>query len=239
MNCKSFTVTSNGGFFDYPLPPESPFRARISLRGVDALTEIGKTAASEKFVTCTQVHGARVIAAAEAPSWPLRERADGIFILQGDPVSGLRFGDCAPVIVLCTEPQAWVLLLHSGFRGTLLDIVASGFDFARSRACSFDEGSLDAWVGPCISGACYTRRLDDPTTAEAVKRFSPDAVKTSGELVHFDLKLQIARQLAAQGVPEGRIRLERQCTCCRTDLFCSHRRSTPGNDPRMLLTVRS
>ena len=52
MVCKRFTVESDNGFYDYPLPPESPFAARITLRGVDALTEIERIAAKEPFVTC-------------------------------------------------------------------------------------------------------------------------------------------------------------------------------------------
>ena len=239
MNCCSFTITPDRGFYDYPLPPESPFAARISLRGIDARAEIERLAEEAPFVTCSQVHGARVIEAETAPSWPLREPADGLLVSPGGPVIGLRYGDCAPVIVLALGDDPWLLLLHSGFKGTLANIVASGMAAAREKHGPTAPRDLYAWVGPCISGTCYTRRMDDPSTIEAMKRFSPEAITPGKEFAHIDLKRQIALQLAECGVPEKRIWLESQCTCCRTDLFCSHRRSTPDDDPRMLLTVRS
>ena len=239
MDSKSFTVESDNGFYDYPLPTESPFAARITLRGVDALTEIERIAAKEPFVTCAQVHGTRVLAAENAPRWPMREKADGLLIKPGEPTIGLRFGDCAPVIVLSLGKEPWLLLLHSGFRGTLANIVASGMKAARDKFGPLDRNNFYAWVGPCISGSCYTRRMDDPSTVAALETFSPDAVRAGEKYAHVDLKRQIARQLVDCGVPEDRIWLETQCTCCRTDLFYSHRRSTPDNDPRMLLTVRS
>ncbi len=239
MPFKSFTITSNGGFYDYPLPPENPFRARITLRGVDAETEIGKAASEGPLVACAQVHGARVIAAREAPAWPERESADGVFVRPGDPAAAMRFADCAPVLILRAGPRPWLLLLHSGFKGTVANIVSAGLAFARSRAGGFDPGVLLAWVGPCVSGDCYARRRDDPSTAAALSVFAPEAARETGDFVLFDLKLQIARQLAAEGVPEERISLETQCTYRCADLFYSHRRSVPGNDPRMLLMVRS
>ena len=239
LSYKSFTIELKKGFFDYPLPPDCPFAARISLRGVDALAEIERVAADEPFVTCAQVHGAHVIAAENAPRWPDREKADGLLVSPCGPTIGLRYGDCAPVIVLSLGENPWLLLLHSGFRGTLANIVASGMAVAREKFGPAEPRSLNAWVGPCISGSCYTRRMDDPSTVQAREMFSPDAVTSGEEFAHIDLKKQIAHQLADCGVPEDHIWLETQCTCCRTDLFYSHRRSTPESDPRMLLTVRS
>ena len=239
MKCKSFTIESDNGFYDYPLPPDSLFSARLSLRGVDALAEIERIAAAEPFVTCSQVHGPHVIVAESAPGWPERERADGLLVAPGGPTIGLRYGDCAPVLVLSLGEKTWLLLLHSGFRGTLENIVASGIAAAREKYSTVDPSELYAWVGPCISGSCYTRRMDDPSTVLALETFSPDAIKTGEAFAYIDLKCQIAHQLADSGVPEEHIWLETQCTCCRTDLFCSHRRSTPDDDPRMLLTVRS
>ena len=238
MDCNSFTIRSDNGFFDFPLPGESPFSVRLSLRGVDAVAEMERIAAEEPFASLSQVHGARVIAAEEAPLWPQREKADGFLVRRGSPVVGLRYGDCAPVVILSLSGDPWLLALHSGFKGTLQNIVAAGISFAESRCGRLDAEKLFAWVGPCISGACYTRRMDDPSTAEALRLFAADAVTPGGEFAHIDLKRQIARQLADCGVPCERIFVETQCTCCQADLFYSHRRSVPGNDPRMLLTVR-
>ncbi|MDY4032900.1 MAG: polyphenol oxidase family protein [Pyramidobacter sp.] len=237
--CKTFTIASHRGFYDYPLPPRAPFHVRISLKGVSAQEEIERLAARGPFVLPSQVHGTRVLSADRALRYPEKDRADGLLIAPGDATCGLRFGDCAPVLILSLGAEPWILALHSGFRGTLKNICASGMDLARQRFGAAALQNLYAWVGPCISGACYSRRMDDPSTAEALKVFAPEAVRVSDEFALLDLKRQIAGQLQEQGVPAERIFLESQCTCCRTDLFYSHRRSARENDPRMLLTIQT
>lgn len=237
--CKSFTIASHRGFYDYPLPPRAPFHVRISLKGVSAQDEIERLAACAPFVLLSQVHGTRVLSADRALRYPEKDQADGLLIAPGDAACGLRFGDCAPVLILSLGMKPWILALHSGFRGTLKNICASGMALAREKFGSAAPQDLYAWVGPCISGACYSRRMDDPSTAEALKIFDPEAVRVSAEYALIDLKKQIASQLREQGVPAERIFLESQCTCCQTDLFYSHRRSTRKNDPRMLLTIQT
>ncbi len=239
MNCKSFTIDSRGGFYDYPLPPEAPFQVRISLRGVSALSEIERISAAEPLVLPSQVHGVNVVRASRASLYPERTEADGLLIFPGDPVCGLRFADCAPVLILSLSKRPWLLALHSGFRGTLRNITAAGMSLARRECGDINPSEIFAWVGPCISGKCYDRRVDDPSTAAALKVFSPDAVCAAGEYANISLKRQIAHQLADEGIREDRIFLESQCTHCRDDLFYSHRSRTRDDDPRMLLTVRS
>lgn len=239
MNCKFFTIDSRDGFYDYPLPPEAPFQVRISLRGVSALSEIERISASEPFVLPSQVHGVNVVRASRATTYPERSQADGLLIFPSDPVCGLRFADCAPVLVLSLSKRPWLFALHSGFRGTLGNITAAGMALARRECGEIDPSEMFAWVGPCISGKCYDRRVDDPSTAAALKTFVPDAVRAAGEYANISLKRQIAHQLADEGINEDHIFLESQCTHCRNDLFYSHRGRTGDDNPRMLLTVRS
>ena len=240
MNCNSFAVASGGGYYFYPLPGGSPFKVRLTLKGVAAPQEISRLGGSERaFVLLRQVHGTKVVPAAEALHYPEREEADGLLITPGSPLCGLQFGDCVPVLILSASREPWMLALHSGFRGTLKNIVASGMDAVRKEGMAADGEKLHAWVGPCISGSCYSRSMSDPTAEEALRSFSADAVRREGGVLYLDLKRQIARQLAAEGIPERNIWLESQCTCCRSDLFYSHRKSRGGEDPRMLLTICS
>lgn len=209
------------------------------MKGVSAQDEIERLAAHGSFVLPDQVHGTRVLAAAQALRYPEKDQADGLLISPGDAACGLRYGDCAPVVILSLGDAPWILALHSGFKGTLKNICASGMALAREKFDGAVPQNLYAWVGPCISGTCYSRRMNDPSTAEALKVFAPDAVRVSADCVLLDLKRQIASQLREQSVPEEHIFLESQCTCCQTDLFHSHRRAVRGNDPRMLLTIQT
>ncbi len=238
MNCNSFTITSQNGFYEFPLPQDLPFSASISLKGISAQDEIEILAAQGSLILPSQVHGVKVVRASKTLLYPEREEADGLLVFLGDPVCALRFADCAPVMILSQSPRPWALILHSGFRGTLGNIVAEGMAFARRECGEISPSEIFAWVGPCISGKCYTRQMDDPSTAEALKIFSPDAVRISGPVAFISLKRQIACQLAAEGIPENQIFLETQCTHCATELFYSHRASK-GDGARMLFVLRT
>ncbi len=238
MNCNSFTITSRNGFYNFPLSEELPFSASISLKGISAQDEIQKLAAQGPLVLPSQVHRIKVVRASKTSLYPQREEADGLLIFPGDPVCALRFADCAPVLILSHAPHPWVLILHSGFHGTLGNIVAQGMALARRECGKILPSEIFAWVGPCISGKCYARQMDDPSTAEALKKFDPDAVHISGSVAYISLKRQIACQLAVEGIPENQIFLESQCTHCETGLFYSHRASK-GDGARMLFVLRT
>ncbi len=238
MNCNSFTIISRNGFYDFPLPGGLPFSANISLRGISAQDEIQKLAAQGPLVLPSQVHGIKVVRASTTSLYPQREAADGLLIFPGDPVCALRFADCAPVMILSRAPRPWALILHSGFRGTLGNIVAEGMALARRECGKISPSEIFAWVGPCICGECYTRRMDDPSTAEALRNFSPHAVRVTDSVAYISLKRQIAYQLSKEGIPENQIFLETQCTHCATELFYSHRASE-GDGARMLFVLRT
>lgn len=236
-NSKFTVVREEDGWYTYPLPEKSPFSARISLRGLDADAEIKKLAAQAPLIVPSQVHGTEVLYAAETEVYPARPAADGVLFAPGDSAGTLRFGDCAPVLICCIGDTPWLLALHSGFRGTLGNISSHGIAVARERFGH--NGKLYAFVGPCISGKCYDRNLDDPSSLEAERLFTPGSVRRGKKSVFIDLKAQIVSQLVSAGVSPVDIFVETQCTCCDTTIFCSHRRSLPGDDPRMLLVVRS
>ncbi len=238
MNCNSFTITSQNGFYEFSLPQDLPFSASISLKGISDQDEIQKLAAQGPLVLPSQVHDKKVVRAAKTSDYPQREEADGLLVFPGDPVCALRFADCAPVMILSRAPRPWALILHSGFRGTLENIVAEGMSLARRECGEISPSEIFAWAGPCISGKCYTRRMDDPSTAEALKKFSRHAVRVSDSVAYISLKRQIACQLMAEGIPENQIFLETQCTHCATELFYSHRASK-GDGARMLFVLRT
>ncbi|MGI6076092.1 MAG: polyphenol oxidase family protein [Pyramidobacter sp.] len=242
MSFNAFTVVSQSGFYDYPQPEGSPFSLRLTLKGVSADEQIVRMADEGPLTLLAQVHGTRVLSASQAARFPQKDQADGLLIRPGDGTCGLRFADCAPVVILSLSERPWLLALHSGFRGTLGNITASAMKFVASRNGAPDPDGLYAWVGPCVCGKCYSRRRDDPTTSEALGRFVPEACAKQKEFVLFDLKRQIAQQLLDVGVPRQRIFLESQCTYEQEELFYSHRRwaeEKKGKDRRMLLTIKT
>jgi YfiH family protein len=242
MHFNSFTITSENGYFHYPLPDKAPFTACLTLKGVDADEKIAHLALDGPLVILSQVHGTKVISAESARRYPEKDQADGVLISPGSVLCGLRYADCAPVLILSLSEHPWIMALHSGFRGTLNNIVASGMRTAR-KSCGVPKAdTLYAWAGPCICRRCYSRKTDDPLTSEALGKFVPEAVMRENGLVYFDLKRQIGEQLLSEGVPAEHIYIESQCTCEQHELFYSHRwwsHSEKGRDMRMLLTVKT
>lgn len=242
MLFNSFTVTSENGCYFYPLPDKAPFIAALTLKGVDADEEIARHASEGPFVLLSQVHGTKIVCAENARRYPETDQADGLLITQDSVQCGLRYADCAPVLILSLSDPPLILALHSGFRGTLNNIVAAAMKFAQEKCGNFSQENLYAWVGPCICRRCYSRKTDDPITSEALEKFLPEAAVRGNGLVYFDLKRQIAEQLFDEGVPADHIYIESQCTYEQHSIFHSHRRwclSKKGRDMRMLLTVKT
>ena len=178
-----------------------------------------------KLVAPRQVHGTRIIPSAEQYSLPLREDADGVFIRGESKCFGsLRFADCMPVVIAGAEPEPWLLLLHSGFAGTVKNIAARGLDYVRSELGEINADSAWAWTGPGICGKCYSRRrYGDESTSRAVKIFSSENYRAEDDLVCFDIRGQIAGQLSECGLKNERIFSYDKCTFCGNEPLYSYR----------------
>lgn len=164
-----------------------------------------------------QVHGAAVVPSLAENALPNQPDADGILLTRGMEGS-LRVADCAPVLVLPSEDwarenQPWALLLHSGYKGTVLNIVRAGLE-AAERLGRGAAASASAWVGPCISGDNYPRMMEE-WTKRGLDTFAPENVREADGRFFFDIAGQIRRQLLDCGLDGARIHL------CRLDTVTS------------------
>ena len=156
-----------------------------------------------------QVHGVTVLDSTEEnaivhDAKPPLVEADGILLDSSRVEGSLRFADCAPVVVASTTGRSWVLMLHSGYKGTVQNIVKAGLDKVRSRYGTDSVASACAWVGPCIGGASYPRDREEWTErGQAV--FHEKNVRETHEKVFFDIAGEIGEQLSGCGVAPGRI----------------------------------
>lgn len=164
-----------------------------------------------------QVHGARVVEAAEEPP----PEADGAWRSGSGPAACVRTADCVPILLADREGRR-VAALHAGWRGTAAGIAREGVA-ALTRAGA-RPAALVAALGPAIGRCCYAVGGD---VAEAVARGSgagvADVAESSGEGIRLDLLEANRLQLLAAGVPEGSIAAAPWCTRCRGDLFFSFR----------------
>jgi len=182
-----------------------------------------------------QVHGRTVIKAAEASCLPVRPEADGLLMCKADIAGSLQFADCVPVILYGRVPHTWLALGHSGFVGTVKNVVSA---MLSSVLETCGPGALEgavAWVGPGICRECYGREMEDPSTRWGRKVFPGEYVILKREKVYFDLPGMIEHQLLDFGIPENAVFRIPYCTRCRNDIFYSYR---AGDKRRNVLLAR-
>jgi len=134
-----------------------------------------------RMIAPKQVHGTTILETVaenaitvESECAPNDVEADGILFDAREAANlgteaSLRFADCAPVVVAPSREWVelngtpWVLMMHSGYKGTVLNIVKTGLEKARAH---YGASALDgawAWIGPCIGGANYPRDIEEWT----------------------------------------------------------------------------
>lgn len=195
----------------------------------------GETPDSDSFphVKPSQVHGKNILVVDGSNiadySLPLRPEADGVILTVPDVIASLRFADCAPVMIW---DSSWVMILHSGYKGTVLNISAEGLRIAREIFA--DVSGSCAWIGPCI-GREYFRKINDEWTLRGINSFHRENFSVDGDKVYFDLAGEITSQLLDEGLRRENIALSGINTL--TDSRCySYRRGDIHE--RMTLSVR-
>ena len=183
----------------------------------------------------SQVHGKNIlIADAETLpeiSLPLRPEADGILLTVPNVLASLRFADCAPVMIW---GKSWVMILHSGYKGTVLNISREGLRI--TREIYGDVSDSCAWIGPCI-GRGYFRKSSDEWTVKGIEAFHSENYDVEGENIYFDLAGEIRSQLLDEGLSDGNITL----SCIDTlkdERCCSYRRGDIHERMTLLVSMK-
>ncbi len=165
-----------------------------------------------------QVHGDRILTEEAIEQGGVE--GDGIFIQRAGVTSILQFADCYPVFFFGGVANPWCLSLHSGFAGTILNIVGAAAKFLRTLGKD-DLSSVMAWIGPGIGCCCYSRCLDDRRTIKAMNKLDSHRYRIDSrmDMVYFDLMGVIKDQITAIGIPDKNIAVAGGCTAC-DDLRC-------------------
>ena len=172
-----------------------------------------------------QVHMTNIVKLSDASFLPERPECDGVFIKSSDKDAAcLRFADCTPVILAGLKPEPWILMIHSGFNGTLLNITGESVNkLINTGDIITDKDNVWAWVGPSICKNCYNRKQSDPKTITAVKTFDNKNFTANKEYINFNIKGEIRTQLLNIGVSSENIMVSTECTNCSCDKYLSYR----------------
>lgn len=160
-------------------------------------------AGSLPHVMPSQVHGKNILVIDDSNiadcSLPLRPEADGVILTVPNVIASLRFADCAPVMIW---DSSWVMILHSGYKGTVLNISREGLRVAREIFADVSDSC--AWIGPCI-GREYFRKISDEWTSRGINSFHRNNYDIDGEKVYFSLADEILTQLVDEGLSRENI----------------------------------
>jgi YfiH family protein len=199
----------------------------------------------DSFVFAGQEHGSKIAVVNEKTmETPESTPAGKRFIVNGadamiTDMAGVNLitlhADCAPVYLFDPAKPA-VGLVHSGWKGTLADIVKLSI-LEMTKQYGTDPANVIAAIGPSIGKCCFETRED--VYGKFLKRlpWTSGYIETLTDSVSMiDLKGIIRHQLLAAGIEEEHLYVSDLCTACRNDLFFSHR-ATKGATGRMAAVI--
>jgi YfiH family protein len=178
----------------------------------------------ENRVSGEQVHSANVRTVQISDAGICFPATDGLVTRDRNLALIIKTADCAPVL-LCDPENHVIGALHCGWRGTVSGIARAGVE--AMKALGADVSKIRVAIGACIHSCCFEVKEDfiDSLKSMAGADFAEKHVmlkdnKTFADLVGMNLEL-----LESAGILAENICTDTECTCCRPDLYFSHRAS--------------
>ena len=163
-------------------------------------------------------HSFRVVKLDGADQNQVVENCDGLVTDQSDIFLTVTVADCFPVYLFNPATNT-IGLIHSGWRGTVLNIAGSAV-----KAVGGNADDAFAGIGPGIQ-SCHFEIQDD-----VVGKFAayPEFIIYRGNKIFVNLPEIIKNQLIGAGVKPQNIENLGECTFCQSDKYFSFRRDKPA-----------
>jgi polyphenol oxidase len=193
---------------------------RVTQNRTIAMCMLG--AASQRLVTCRQIHSGVAVTVDEPWLDQRGPAADAMATRRPGLILGVLAADCAPLL-LC-DPTARVIgAAHAGWRGALTGVAEAAVE-AMERLGA-ERRRIRVGIGPCIGPVSYEVGPEFPQpiiarNPSAERYFAPG--QRTGHFM-FDLPGYVADRLSSFGVPF--VEHAAHDTAAEPDLFFSYRRS--------------
>ena len=183
-------------------------------------------------VWLNQVHGKRVVDAAQECGDGVPQEADAAYARRTDVACTVMTADCLPVL-LCDDDGTVVAAAHAGWRGLLAGVLE-----AAVAAMGVPGKNLMAWLGPAIGPQTFevgseVRTAFVAAASGAAPAFQPTA---NGKWL-ADIYLLARLRLQEQGVE--RVFGGDLCTMTEADRFFSYRRDGQTGRMASMIWLRS
>ncbi|HOP64800.1 MAG TPA: polyphenol oxidase family protein [Spirochaetota bacterium] len=178
---------------------------------------------SRNIVMLEQVHGDSIIHVVSEPSADqvAVAEADGLITAIRGVCLVIRTADCLPVFIY--DPVQNVLgAVHSGWKGTLLDISGRCVE-DMVRIYGSKPENINAFIFPSIGPASYEVNND-------VAKYFPDETEERDGRLFVNLWLRVERSLIKEGLDKSRIFNPQICNRINHGEFYSHRHGDLGRN---------
>ncbi len=188
----------------------------------------------DKLYMLSQIHGtnAVVLAGTEDREEVLLRQADIVASSAPGIACGVRSADCVSIL-LADRSSGAVTAVHSGWGGTVANVVSAGVDVLRRIAPSAD---IIAAIGPHIEQCCFEVGDDVAERLANASNLGASVVDRSRVKPHVNLRRIIRAQLMSAGVDEVCIDDVHGCTVCNVERYFSYRRDA-NKSGRMLAAI--
>ena len=183
----------------------------------------------------SQVHGtdAVIVDAATDRNDVIEHKADITASRSRGVACAVRSADCVSVLIGDRKSGA-VVAAHSGWRGTVANVVHAGIEVLRRLAPS--SPSIVAAIGPHIEKCCF--EVDENVAHDLAHASSAGqtAIERHFAKPHVNLRRIIRAQLMSAGVDDDCIDDVHGCTVCNAERYFSFRRDADKSG-RMLAAI--
>lgn len=153
---------------------------------------------------------------------------DALYTYESDVVVGVFTADCVPVIFY-DEDIGLIGAIHSGWKGTVQDIVSATFAQIKNENPDIYMGNIKVILGPSIAQKSFEVDKDVADQFKALG-YADDFVQWNdkGQKYLVDNQATVAEQLKRVGILADNIRLSDQDTLAMVDGFSYRLDKTPG-----------
>ena len=153
---------------------------------------------------------------------------DALYTYESDVVVGVFTADCVPVIFY-DEDSGLIGAIHSGWKGTVQDIVSATFAQIKNENPDIYMGNIKAILGPSIAQKSFEVDKDVADQFKALG-YADDFIQwdDKGQKYLVDNQATVAEQLKRVGVLENNITVSDQDTFEMVDGFSYRLDKTPG-----------
>jgi len=156
---------------------------------------------------------------------------DALILKKRNAAIGILTADCLPILIVDIKNKV-VALVHSGWKGTLLNIVGKCINRMIEKVGTKVE-DLKVWIAPAIGVCCYEVGEEVLSQYKAQFEFYDEIVKGK----NLDLVKTARLQLKVSGLKDNQIKSTDICTKCNSHIFYSHRAGNNNDGRNILLAV--